>query len=264
MKNVLFLFIISFSLILTSSADDKPPVVILKLDDLWGKAGKDFIRSRWLKVANYLTEKKIKSSIGIVGNALEGDKPEFFAWCKKQHESGLIEFWNHGYTHGKVEFNGKKVGVFAANHELQLDYFQKTQKLAKEKLGFPFTSFGSPFNSLNQDTAKVLATDPDIKTWMYGNTSYAKKAGYKGMVLGCKINLENPVHNPNYEKFVARYEKGNLGDMILIQGHPNGWDDKRWDAFVKIIDFLQNKGCQFMTPTEYYKSKSEPFAKVLN
>lgn len=257
MKKCVVLCLFVFSLTLSSFAADKAPVVILKLDDLWAKPGKDFIKPRWKKVTDYLTKKKIKSSIGIVGNALEGDKPEFFAWCKKTHEDGWIEFWNHGYTHGKVEFNGKKIGVFAAGHDLQLEYFQKTQKLAKEKLGFAFTSFGSPFNSLNADTAKVLATDPDIKTWMYGNDSYAKKAGYKGLVLGRKINLESPVHNPNYEKFVERYEKGNLGEMILIQGHPNGWDDKRWGAFVKIIDFLQNKGCEFTTPTEYYKSKSK-------
>ena len=255
MYKTLLVFFLSLSFVWSTQAAEKAPTVILKLDDLWGQPGKKFIRPRWARIANFLAERKIKSSIGIVGNALEGDKPEFYKWCKENHESGLIEFWNHGYTHGKVEHNGKKVGVFAASHKIQLEYFEKTQKLAKEKLGFAFNTFGSPFNSLNQDTAKVLATDPDMKVWLYGRDSYAKKANFKGSVLGRKINLENPVHNPNYEKFVARYEKGNLGDMIVIQGHPNGWDDKRWAAFVKIIDFLQKKGCEFTTPIEWHKKK---------
>ena len=236
---------------------DKAPAVILKLDDFKGKNGKNFQYPRWKRVADFLAERKIKSSFGIIGKDLEGDKPEFFNWCKQVHESGLIEFWNHGYTHGMVEHNGKKVGVFAAGHELQLEYFQKTQKLAKEKLGFAFVTFGSPFNSISQDTAKVLATDPDLKVWLYGNGSYAKKGGFAGLVMGRNINLENPVHNPNFEKFVERYKKGGLGEVITIQGHPNGWDDKRWEAFVKIIDFLQKEGCKFTTPIEWFNKKSK-------
>lgn len=257
MKNFLLILCFAFSMALTSFADEKAPIVILKLDDLKGKAGKDFHYPRWKKVADFLAERNIKSSFGIIGKDLEGDKPEFFAWCKKVHESGIIELWNHGYTHGKVDFNGKKVGVFGAGHDIQKDYFQKTQKLGKEKLGITFNTFGSPFNAINQDTAKVLATDPELKVWLYGNNSFAKKGDFKGLVLGRKINLENPVHNPNYEKFVARYEKGNLGEVITIQGHPNGWAGAKWDAFVKIIDFLQEKGCKFMTPYEYYKSKNK-------
>ncbi|MCM8527151.1 MAG: polysaccharide deacetylase family protein [Lentisphaeraceae bacterium] len=257
MKSFLLLCLISFSLTFNSFAAEKPPVVILKLDDLKGKQGKNFHYPRWKRIADFLAERKIKSSFGIIGKDLEGDKPEFFAWCKQVHESGIIEIWNHGYTHGKVDYKGKKVGVFSAGYDLQLDYFQRTQKLAKEKLGITFNTFGSPFNALSQDTAKVLASDPEMKVWLYGNGSYAKKGGFTGLVLGRNINLENPVHNPNYEKFVARYEKGNLGKVITIQGHPNGWDDKKWAAFVKIIDFLQEKGCEFTTPYEYFKNKKK-------
>jgi peptidoglycan/xylan/chitin deacetylase (PgdA/CDA1 family) len=36
-----------------------------------------------------------------------------------------------------------------------------------------------------------------------------------------------------------------------LQGHPNAWDDKRWEGFVQIIEFLQARGCEFLTPSEY-------------
>ena len=29
------------------------------------------------------------------------------------------------------------------------------------------------------------------------------------------------------------------------------WDDKRWEGFVKIIEFLKARRCVFMTPSEY-------------
>ena len=39
--------------------------------------------------------------------------------------------------------------------------------------------------------------------------------------------------------------------VVIGQGHPNAWDDKRWEGFVKIIEFLKSRGCVFMTPSEY-------------
>ena len=36
--------------------------------------------------------------------------------------------------------------------------------------------------------------------------------------------------------------------------HPNAWDDKRWDGFVKIIEFLKARGCVFLTPSEYLEN----------
>ena len=257
MKKTVIFCLISLLITFSLSAADKVPAVILKLDDLKGRSGKEFLYPGWKRVADFLAKENIKSSFGIIANDLEKDKPEYFAWVKKNHESGLIEFWNHGYTHGKVDYNGKKVGVFAAGPEIQEEYFTKAQKLAKEKLGFPFNTFGSPFNSISPDTAKVLAKDPDLKVWLYGNDSYAKKGGFSGMVMGRKINLEIPTFNPNYDKFVERFEKGGLGDVIVIQGHPNGWDAGKWDAFVKIIGYLQEKGCEFTTPIAYFNSKSK-------
>ncbi|MCY2989376.1 MAG: hypothetical protein NTY19_16090 [Planctomycetota bacterium] len=36
--------------------------------------------------------------------------------------------------------------------------------------------------------------------------------------------------------------------------HPNAWDDKRWDGFVKIIEFLKARGYVFLTPSEYLEN----------
>jgi peptidoglycan/xylan/chitin deacetylase (PgdA/CDA1 family) len=64
--------------------------------------------------------------------------------------------------------------------------------------------------------------------------------------------LENPTFVPDFEKFQQLYEKNAKDKACLaLQGHPNAWDDKRWEGFVKIIEFLKSRGCVFMTPSEY-------------
>jgi peptidoglycan/xylan/chitin deacetylase (PgdA/CDA1 family) len=36
----------------------------------------------------------------------------------------------------------------------------------------------------------------------------------------------------------------------VLQGHPNGWDAERFEQFENIVDFLQERGAVFLTPTE--------------
>lgn len=255
---ILLLVSICLNSVAQAGEQTSSPAVILKLDDFRGNAdlgSRNIQLDRWQRVIDFLLERKIKSSFGMIGDDLEIDKPGFFAWCREMNGSGLIEFWNHGYRHKKIDFNGTNVGVFAADYDTQLDSFQKTQKLAREKLGFSFTAFGSPYNASNVETAKVLARDPDIKVWLFGKESKALKGGFEGLVMERTINMESPVHNPNYGKFVAKYERGGLGDVIVLQGHPNGWSDRSWISFVNIIDFLQAKGSKFTTPTAYMLSK---------
>lgn len=229
----------------------KAPIVILKLDDLRGNRGEAFLHPGWKRVTDYLVENNIKGSIGVIGIGLEGDKQPFFEWCKETQSRGLIELWHHGYLHKRIPYQGKEIGVFATSYELQLEYYNKTQEVAREKLGFAFTAFGSPYNSSNPETAKVLATDPNMKVWLYGNVSDAHEADYQGLVMERGINLEYPVHNPDFEAFVEAYNKGDHEEPLVLQGHPKSWDDARWQAFVKIIEFLQEEGCTFTTPTEW-------------
>jgi peptidoglycan/xylan/chitin deacetylase (PgdA/CDA1 family) len=82
--------------------------------------------------------------------------------------------------------------------------------------------------------------------WFYGPRD-SKKFAFEHV-----LTLENPVFVPDAEKFKELYE-GRAKDKacLALQGHPDAWDEKRWEGFVKIIAYLKSKGCVFMTPSDY-------------
>ena len=190
-----------------------------------------------------LQESDIKASYGIIGFSLEEDNKAYFDWIKDLHASGRIEFWNHGYRNRK---GTDKTGEFEGSFEEQKASLERTQRLAKEKLGIELRAFGPHWSGTNAATARALEGIPEIKMWFYGPKDSSK------FVFPRVLTLENPTHVPDFAKFKAAYERvGHDKKCLALQGHPNSWNDERWDNFVKIIDYLKSKGCVFMTPSEY-------------
>ncbi len=70
--------------------------VVLKVDDISSKPDGS-VSARWKRIIDFALERKIKVSIGVIANSLEGDKPAYLAYLKQVQESGLIELWFHGY-----------------------------------------------------------------------------------------------------------------------------------------------------------------------
>lgn len=220
-------------------------IIILKLDDIVQDGNKKLpISPRWQKLADFLEKNKLKAGFGIIGESLEKDNPEYFKWIKDQHDKG-IEFWNHGYKQGKGELE-------KGSMEEQKELLEKTEKLAKEKLGFPLQAFGPHYSGTTFETEKALDAIPEIKIWLYGprNSKFFKK-----LSIPRYMGLENPTLVPDFEKFKTAYEKnGGKQDALVLQGHPNNWDDSKFNnGFVKIIEYLKSKDCVFMTPSEYYQ-----------
>jgi peptidoglycan/xylan/chitin deacetylase (PgdA/CDA1 family) len=192
----------------------KPAYIILKIDDLdlWG--GK--IAPGWQKVVDYMKERNLKCNIGIICKSLETTDPTYIQWIKDQHAGGLVEFWNHGYTHrewkeGDVtyeEFKGR-------SYEEQKQHLLDANRLAKEKLGFPLTTFSAPFNAVDENTIKALADDPDTKIWMYGDLAHP--AGKIVLDRVDAANLEQPTFQPNFARFVAGYAANPSRDYFVIQ-----------------------------------------------
>jgi peptidoglycan/xylan/chitin deacetylase (PgdA/CDA1 family) len=226
-----------------------PPIILLKLDDV-----SYWITPRWTRVADYLKDKKIRASFGIIGQGLEKAKPETIDWIKKLHDDGQIEFWCHGWTLRKAE---DKTGEFeAGTAEQQAALLRKAEDLAKEKLGFTYAAFGPHWTGTTDETDKALESIPEIKIWLYGPV---KPKYFTRLSIPRVMALENPTFIPDFEKFKATYEKiGNKQKVLVLQGHPDQWaDPKRWDGFTQIIDFLQAQGCTFMTPSEYLRNTSK-------
>jgi peptidoglycan/xylan/chitin deacetylase (PgdA/CDA1 family) len=234
-----------------SAAADDPPVVILKLDDF--KPGGTLMPDGWQLTSDLLAARQLKASFGMIGKDIVRANSAFCDWVRKQHDSGMIEFWNHGYLHAKRRIGGKEVAEFQDRYNAQLESLDKAQEVGKEKLGFTFTTFGAPYNAVNADTARALQANDDLTLWLYGDPRIAEEGGFTGILLGRSINLETPVHQPNFAAFKEQYDRGDLGSYIVLQGHPRTWasDRSRFRNFVQIIDFLQQQECKFMTPSEY-------------
>ena len=258
-----FLFVVAFSFglfmqraNLAAAADAglaKPPVpiIILKLDDVVAsnEAGGP-VSSRWKRAADYLEKNEIKGGMGIICSSLEPDNPAYFDWIKQHQKKGFIEFWLHGYKARQASDPAGEYeqGTFE-EHKASLE---RCEQLAREKLGFPLAAFGPHWSGVSEETEKALQAVPEVKIWLYGPK---KPAFFKKLSIERIMALENPTFVPDFEKFKATYEKSGASQRVLVlQGHANAWTDERWDGFVKIIEFLKSKGCQFTTPSEYLKS----------
>ncbi|MDB6005094.1 MAG: hypothetical protein JWR15_2081 [Prosthecobacter sp.] len=228
----------------------KPQVVLLKLDDVVQvRMGKNPVSARWLRIKDFLAEKHIKGSFGVICESLEKDNPTYFQWLKDLQAGGQIELWMHGY-HLKT---AKEPGEFEhGTFEEQKAILEKAERMAKEKLGFSLPAFGPHWTGTTDATDQALEAVPEVKIWLYG----PKKPKYfTRLSIERVMALENPTFVPDATKFQDYYDKHAAKvEVLLLQGHPDQWTDERWAGFVKIIDFLQSKNAVFMTPSEYQTS----------
>jgi peptidoglycan/xylan/chitin deacetylase (PgdA/CDA1 family) len=237
----------------TPAAPAKAPVVILKMDDLTARGAKagEGVSPRWEAFAKACEELDVKASMGIIGNALEAPSPEFVAWVQQKNTSGRFQMWNHGFTHAEQpKENGQRraefIGSDAATQKATLE---RTQRLAKEKLGITLTAFGSPFNVQDANTEVAMAEVPEIDTWFFGP---AKRKGGKQVILPRVANLEHPTMKPSSAGLIKDFEKNGRGaEVLVLQGHPNGWSPEQLEEFRKAVRYLKGQGCEFLTPAEY-------------
>ena len=245
-----------------------PPVIILKLDDISQQHGA--ILPRFKQMAELLEARNIKGGFGLVcdvswpdAQSLENSGPEYIQWVKNLHASGRIEIWFHGWDHAGHTINGETHCEFhGRTYEEQKERFDRSQKLAFEKLGFHFQTFGpggTVRNYLSYDaaTAQVMAEDPYIHVWLYpkplDEIGRKLESGGKVTILDrvMDVNLEKTVGNPDFNWFLEGYARHPDREYFVLQGHPNPWDDAKFEEVTKIIDFLIQEKAVFMTPSEY-------------
>jgi len=228
----------------------KPQIILLKLDDVVAaRSGAAPVSARWQRVADYLKTNQIKGSFGIICESLEKDNAAYFQWVRDIHDAGLIEFWMHGYHMKRADEPGEfDHGTF----EEQKAILEKAARLAIAKLGFPLPAFGPHWTATTEATDRALEAVPSITIWLYGPP---KPKYFSRLSIGRVMGLENPTFVPDPAKFVATYGKSAATrDVLVLQGHPDQWDDKRWAGFTEIITFLKSKNVVFMTPSEYQAS----------
>lgn len=243
-----------------TSARKNPPVIILKFDDVKQVQGK--APDPWVKLADYLSSRRIKGGFGMVCATLAEAQPEYVRWVQQHRDSGLIEFWFHGWDHATHEINGTRHSEFShRSYAEQKRRFDDSQRLAREKLGFAFETFGTPgggsSSHFDDETIQAVAGDPDIKVWLYPTpldpAGKTLAAAGKVVILDrvFPVNLEASVGVPGYERFVKGYAQYPDREYFVLQGHPAMWNAERFTEFTRIIDFLVQEKAVFLRPSEY-------------
>ncbi len=226
-------------------AYDHRPVIILKLDDVVG------VSERWNKCVDFLKEENVKASLGIIGYAMAGNNQQLFDWINKQNDTGLFEFWNHGYMNRSAK---DKIGEFESDSVIeQKEALLKTQNLVKEKTGISLVVFGPHWSGTTSATVEALKDVPAIKIVFYYTD------GVKGdwFVYKRFMNLEQPTFHPNFAAVKKQFEGGEYKRPYLcLQGHPNQWTDERFENFKQIVKYFKARGCEFMTASEYVKKQN--------
>ena len=179
---------------------------------------------------------------------MEKGQQEYFTILKEIADDGSFEIWNHGFDHELFGVNndGKTYHeFFNTNYDDQKNHLEKTQELASEKLGITIHAFGAPGNSYDSVTLNVIDEINEIKVWFYGNPESNK------LVLKNLYNIEFDGQYPDYEKFVNNYPIDE--EYLALQIHPKAWDNKDFNQFELIIEFLITQKVAFITPYEFYR-----------
>lgn len=222
-------------------------LIILKADDLIFNEGY-IIPLGFQKFIDYIENKKINASIGIIGNSLETDNDKYYTILREIADDGSIEFWNHGFNHklNGTNSNGETYHEFwNTPYDYQNEHLEKTQALSREKLGITLRAFGAPGNNHDEVTLDVINENDEIKVWFYGNPETNK------LVLERHYNIEFPTAYPDYEKFVNNYPADE--EYLALQIHPKFWDDEQFNQFELIIEFLMTQKVAFIAPYQFYR-----------
>lgn len=223
------------------------PVIIFKLDDFTVPT------ETWESVMEYGIKHNIKFSIGIIGKYLNRGEQNTFDWIKRFNNTGNFEFWNHGYTHEK-NINGFE--FFGTPLEEQYLSLEKTQRLGKEKLGITFSTFGAPFNKIDENTILALGKIPEIKIWLKGYLKCNNKICLHSSRISCEFFKDNNKFFVEFERFKFKYNTVKASEYLILEFHPAGW--KQTNAireFFSIVDYLSHEpNVEFMLPSQYVEN----------
>ena len=222
-------------------------LVFLKADDVVFDS-LNVISPQWRSFINFIKQKQIKASLGLIGNSLLQGSDAYYSYLKSLIASGKFEIWNHGFDHllNGVNENREKIHEFWNTPlEQQREHLLHTQNLATEKLDLTLHTFGAPGNAIDNNTLKAVKEIDDLVVWYFGPKEFSK------LSLQRFREIEYPTCHPNYQKFFENYDPQR--DYYVYQLHPNAWDEHEFSEFKKAVDFLISKDVTFINPYEYYQ-----------
>jgi len=222
--------------------------VLLKLDDVhYGDDGAP-VPPRWDRLVAFLKDNRIHANLGIIGFSLASDRTDYFDWLRRVGATEGIEFWNHGYNNRK---GLDEPGEFEQDFAAQRRALHLTDSLARVKAGLHLRAWGPHWTDCNVWTDSALATLGSLEL-IFAHPTQPAISKYRGKVVPFNLEMEYPYHNPVFAQFLINYlGKWRNLDTFYLQGHPNSWDDKRWEEFRQIVGRLRSDGVRFLTISEY-------------
>lgn len=224
-------------------------IAIIKADDVTSP------HKKWDRCFEIAHEREIKVSAGIIANSLEKQGADYVDWIKKWEKTGKVEFWNHGWDHKRWSEDGKEKSEFGnSGFDHQMGHLTKTQKAYKQATGKDFTTFGSPFNAMDGDTATALNRIPELRLIFCYPGAAPTKAMEGKILLPMTLRGEHDgTGKPNFEKFKQDYANKDKPELTFaaLQFHPMGFSEKGFEDYAAILDFLKSEGWIFMLPSEY-------------
>lgn len=158
--------------------------IIIKADDFWGRGHKE--ESSFI---DFVINKKIKISLGIVGKGLETSSRDITdVLCANNH---VIEPFNHSYWH--IVSNPVKE-FYKTDIIYQENSIEFTQDIISKRLLFKPSTIGFPANACDDNTLIVLDSSfPEIKNIYYtaGAYNYDKVASLGKKIID--IDQENVI-----------------------------------------------------------------------
>lgn len=227
-------------------------IAIIKADDVRGPSDK------WDRFIAIAREKQVNVSMGVIGNSLERDPQGAYArWLVSLGKAGDVEFWSHGWDHAKNDVNGVIVYEFSRSGlSHQRKHLQKMQAVFLEKTGITLTSFGSPNNAMDADTAEALNDLPALRgVFCYATESVCTPQLHGKVLMPMPLRGEaDGTGKPDFKKFKEAYAQRPASlAFAALQFHPPYFSDQAFVEFAAIIDFLKAEGWVFMLPAEYLR-----------
>ncbi len=225
------------------SSDSQRRIAIIKADDLAG------LSANWNRFIEVSAWRSIKVSIGIICDSLQEDDEGYFDWLRARKQSGVVEFWVHGWDHQRLG-EGRGVSEFnGSGYEYQKKHLTDSQELIRKILGKSLVALGTPWNEFDRDTVRVVNEDPDLRLF-FGHKEGVFDSGK--VVVRMFQSEADGTGKPNFETFKKLYEsKKNRLEVMALQFHPLGFDERGFTEYERMLDFLLQEGWTFLLPHEY-------------
>lgn len=245
-SNAFIPILFGFAISLSPAAER---IAVIKADDVRS------VNPKWERFFKISHERGVSVTAGVIANSIPKNGKAYAKWMKKWDATGKVEFWNHGWDHKRWDDNGTARSEFGnSGYDHQSDHLMKAQEAFKEAVGRDFTTFGSPFNAMDMDTAKALNEIPELEI-VFCYPGAAPTKAMKGKTF-LPMNLRGEhdgTGKPDFEKFKVDYAKKDNPKLTFaaIQFHPPYFSEKGFKDYEAILDFLKSEGWIFMLPSEY-------------